>query len=267
LNTLQQSGCQILEVWVKIVSWNCCWQKGGFTTEKQDKILNLNPDILVVQECRKEDWERLSYSKRTGCWYGDGLEAAGDPKKDLGVGVVCKENIIITQLSEWENTWSKNSNFRYLIPYRIEGTFEPFTLIAVWTKNKTGAGDPLDYVQKAHAAFDCYKGSGLLDNRVVFIGDFNSNEKWDKDYREGWGHTALVEKLEKEGIKNCAIGNKDDTYYYNHNGNKYQVIDDYCFASKEICSKLKVDGFKVGNPGEWLQYSDHCPIIVTFESL
>jgi exonuclease III len=229
----------------------------------------------VVQECKEEDWKRLGYAKGRSDWYGDGLES------NLGVGVFCKEGITITRLPEWGNDLSKNTDFRYLIPYRVaekeqvEGKMLPFTLIAVWTKNKMDMSDPLDYVQKAHAAIDHYANIGLLKGRVILIGDFNSNTIWDKLYREDRNHSALVEKLAKLGIKNCSKPdeeNKYSTYYYYPRGQEKYVIDDYCFASASIAdsAKLSVSGIdewipNAGGKKLWCGLSDHCPIIVDFD--
>jgi exonuclease III len=74
---------------MRIVSWNCCWQKEGFTENKRNEILKLNPDILIVQECKQDDLEKLNYSSGKGHWYGDGKEAQGDPNKRLGIGRCC----------------------------------------------------------------------------------------------------------------------------------------------------------------------------------
>jgi exonuclease III len=212
------------------------------------------------------------YDEKRLDWYGDHKEATDDSgkpnkEKDLGIGVFWKDGITVTQLSEWQTTWSKESNFRYLIPYRVEGNFEPFILIAVWTKNKTDAGDPLDYIQKAHAAVDEYKNAGLINGKVVLIGDFNSNKIWDNLYRSDWNHSALVEKLGKLGIKDCPGGN--DTYYYYCN-KECHVVDDYCFASTNMAKSITVT---VPGPDEWTSEngkkrwngSDHCPIIVDFK--
>jgi len=42
----------------------------------------LRPDILLVQECKQEDWLKLGFSDKNGHWYGDGKEAKGDPNKN-----------------------------------------------------------------------------------------------------------------------------------------------------------------------------------------
>ena len=258
---------------MKIVSWNCHY---GFDGKKPEVAREFDADILIIPECREMDMENLGYDGKRRDWYGDHKEATNssgiiNKEKDLGIGVFWKDGITVTRLPKWNNTLSKESNYRYLVPYKVEGNFEQFTLIAVWTKNKSGVGDPLDYVQKAHAAIDYYKSIGLLDNKVVLIGDFNSNVKWDNLYREGWSHTALVEKLEKYGIKNCSSLDEANypTYCYYHNKNKYHVVDDYCFASEDlfksaVFSSQKISEWTTENGLMRWNGSDHCPIMVEF---
>ena len=73
---------------MKIISWNCCWQKEGFMDKKQIEILKLNPDILIVQECIQDDWQKLDYSDTNDHYYGDGKKSQGDPNKNLGIGIL-----------------------------------------------------------------------------------------------------------------------------------------------------------------------------------
>jgi exonuclease III len=267
---------------MKIVSWNCHY---GFDGEKPETIKKLDADIFVIQECREKDMEGSGFGKTSRDWYGDHKETYDLPEKiraerDLGIGIFWKEIITITRLPEWENVLSKNDDFRYLIPYKVvdkeqvEGKILPFTLIAVWTKNKMDMTDPLDYVQKAHAAIDHYTSIGLLNGKVVLIGDFNSNTIWDDQYRKDRNHSALIEKLKKLGIKNCSKFDGESeysTYYYYPCGQEKHVIDDYCFASASIADSAKfsvpgIDDWIPNASGKklWRGLSDHCPIIVDF---
>jgi exonuclease III len=256
---------------LRIVSWNCHY---GFDVEKSNVIKEFDADILVIQECRRMDMENYGNDKEHWDWYGDHKEAKEkgeiNTEKDLGIGLFWKDGIIIEQLPEWKNSFKDNCNFRYLIPYKVKGNFEPFTLIVVWTKAKyiTGENDRLEYVQKAHAAIDHYNDLGLLINQVILIGDFNSSPIWNDCYREGQKHSNLVEKLEKIGIKECSFlgGNKNNTYiYYTKEGEK-PVVDDYCFASDKIVkADLSVpDIWTIKNGIKHWHGSDHCPIIVDF---
>lgn len=261
---------------MKIVSWNCHY---GFDEKKLETIKEYNADILVIPECREKDMEGSGYDKNNYDWYGDHKEAENLAEniradRDLGIGVFWKDGIKIDQKQEWKDDLRYNSDFRYLVPYKVEGNFETFTLIAVWTKNKMDASDPLDYIQKAHAAVDHYKSIGLLDGRVILIGDFNSNAIWDNRYREEYNHSALVKKLEQLGMKDCSNSlTKDEfnTYYYYYKKKEYRVIIDYCFASDDL---VKSTTFTVPKSDEWKEkdgikrwrgLSDHCPIIVDFD--
>jgi endonuclease/exonuclease/phosphatase family metal-dependent hydrolase len=260
---------------MKIVSWNCHY---GFDGDKPAIIKKFGADILVIPECREKDMEASGYDTTHRDWYGDHKEAKDNSgninkEKDLGIGIFWKEGITVTQLSEWENTLSKNSDFRYLIPYRVERNSESFVLIAVWTKGiiKTDPNDKLAYVQKAHAAIDHYKSIGLLNDKVVLIGDFNSDTIWDECYREDQNHSALVKKLGREGIIDCSRidgENSHPTYHYYTKGGEKQAVDDHCFVSKKLAESPK---FSVPGPEEWTQNengvkhwngSDHCPISV-----
>jgi len=261
---------------MRIVSWNCHY---GFDKKKPETIKEYNADILVIPECREIDMRGSGYDEKYHDWYGDHKEATDtsgniNKEKDLGIGIFWKDGIRIFLKQEWKNDLRHNSDFRYLVPYKVEGNFETFTIIAVWTKNRTDVSDPLDYVQKAHAAVDYYKSIGLLDGRVILIGDFNSNAIWDNRYREECNHSKLVKKLEQLGIKDCSSSlTKDEfsTYYYYYKKKECRVVIDYCFASDEL---IKSATFIPPNPNYWEEengikrwrgLSDHCPIIVDFD--
>jgi exonuclease III len=263
---------------MNITNWNCHY---GFDKDKQNVIKQFGADILIIPECREIDMEESGYDKKHHDWYGDHKEAPLDnsgniiKEKDLGIGIFWNEGITVTQFPEWKNIWCKNSNFRYLVPYRVNGNFESFILIAVWTKNiiKTDINDKFAYVQKAHAAIDHYKNNDLLNDRVVIIGDFNSDIIWDSCYHEDQNHSALVKKLKREGIIDCSKINGENNHatyhYYTKNGEK-QAVDDHCFASEKMAVSSK---FSVLRPEEWIPNkngvkrwhgSDHCPISVEF---
>ncbi|GHV43677.1 hypothetical protein AGMMS49546_25980 [Spirochaetia bacterium] len=225
---------------MKIVSWNCCWQKGGFTPQKQDKILALSPDILVVQECKKEDWERLGYTKKRGSWYGDGLEAAGDSKKNLGIGVFWKDPYSVQCMPEFD------AKFRYVVPYCVTGGKKSFTLFAVWTK-----GEPVAHEQNLYKALKYY---GPFKDNTIVIGDYNVGSCERKENR----YDELKEKMRGVSLSNCAHDQeKEPTSIWN----KEWYQNDYCFASEDLARNAKFEIIK----DEVVQnLSDHYPISVEF---
>jgi exonuclease III len=267
---------------MNIASWNCRY---GFTREKAERMKEYDPDILVIPECREMDMKTSGYAENRRDWYGDHKEAeslslseTAQAERDLGIGVFWKEGITITQLPEWKDTLCTNSDFRYLVPYRVEGALKPFTLIAVWTKDriKSDDRDRYDYVQKVHKTIDCYQNYDFFKSRVVLIGDFNSNEIWDNCYKKDRNHSEMVKRLKELHIYNCADSSKyreASTYYYYNRGEEKKVIDDYCFASEDMGqAEFVIPDSALWVPNKngtkwWRGISDHCPIIVTFASL
>ena len=243
---------------LRIVSWNC---KCGFDEKKPEIINKLNADILVIPECREMDKDSMDKFGFDNIWYGDHEEAkykSGEINKikDLGIGVFWKNGITVNEMTEWKEL-KNNSNFRYLVPYKVEGNFETFTLIVVWTKAKgiTGEKDILEYTQKAHAAIDYYGKKDLLKNKVIFIGDFNTGSI--KGASNASRYEDLVRAFIKKDFKNCADGQEwVPTFFKGSNS----WLDDHCFASNDI----EVISFGIGNSDFWRKYSDHSPIIIDF---
>ena len=42
----------------------------------------MNLDILIIQECKQDDWKKISYSDKNGDWYSDGKESRGNLDMD-----------------------------------------------------------------------------------------------------------------------------------------------------------------------------------------
>ena len=238
---------KIEEDFVKIVSWNCCWQKNGFTSEKRDLIFMMNPDILIIQECKQDDWEKLDYSDKNGDWYSDSKESRGNPDWDHGIGIFCKNDFTIDKsLFNREDL----SNMRYSLPYiiKIEGK-EIMTLFSVWTKPGYK-----NYHVPVYNSLDYFYEK--INSPIVFIGDFNtgsmqgsSNAHWYEELKKHFG---------EKKIYNCADAQEWIPTFYRGNGS---WLDDHCFASVE----MKTISFGIGNHDYWQKYSDHCPIMVEFE--
>ena len=232
---------------MRIVSWNCCWQQGGFTDEKRKEISKLNPDILIVQECKEDDWKKLNYPSEKGHWYGDPKDSQSDPNKILGIGIFCNEKYSI----DCSLFHDKNLSYgRYVIPYKITGAKE-FVLYAVWSKK------PPDSKSSYHTPINNVLGDlPSLTENSIFIGDFNTgsiqgatNAHWYED---------LNKAFKEKNFFNCATGQEWVPTFFR--GNR-SWLDDHCFATTDF----KVNSFDIGNRDYWRKYSDHCPIIVDFD--
>ena len=120
------------------------------------------------------------------------------------------------------------------------------------------------YITQVWLALQYY--SRLLNINSIFIGDFNSNQIWDKKDRLG-NHTDVVEIFRSNNILSMyheqnKVAHGQETEYTFH---MYRKIEksyhiDYCFASADFLNA----GFDIqlGKPLEWLEHSDHVPMII-----
>lgn len=233
---------------MKIISWNC----NMAFRKKIALILSYMPDILVVQECEHPDKINFDENNKPNSilWFGKNL--------NKGLGIFSFSNYRLRVLD------IHNEAFRMIIPVAVEGGKETFNLFAIWANNPHDEdGAYIEQVWKAVHYYD----SLLKTSNSILVGDFNSNVIWDRKGKE-CTHQNMVSKLESRGIfsiyhkyHNQQQGQElhPTLYLYRHRNRPYHI--DYCFASE--CFK-KVDSVMVGEYDQWIQYSDHMPIIITF---
>lgn len=237
---------------MRIVSWNCCWQKDGFTDEKRKEILKLNPDILLVQECKQDDWSKLGFSDNNGHWYGDGKESQGNPNKNLGIGIYCGNNFSI-DCSLFKD--KDLTNMRYALPYIINyENKEILTIFSVWAKKDF----KYFHVPILNSLEYFYKNTNSF---VAVIGDFNTGSQYNKETSQYYKFIKNELKT-KYQLVNCAFWQEWlPTYHVEKNNNYEFYLDDHCFfeRSDEVLS------FGMGDWRYWRKYSDHVPLIVDLE--
>jgi len=224
--------------------------------KKADIILKHQPDILIVPEC--EDPNKLIFSAEAqkptdSLWFGQ------NPNKGLGIFSYCNFRFKLLDVHE--------DSFKMVIPIAVSNEQFGFTLFAIWANNpKDPDGHYITQVWKAINHYDA-----LITNRqTILVGDFNSNTIWDKPKREG-NHSTVVKKLEAKDIYSVYHKHFNQTqgseqhptlYMYRKKDKSYHI--DYCFASKDILDHLK--SVEVGEYEFWCRYSDHVPVIVTFDT-
>lgn len=222
---------------------------------KAGHILKYHPDIIVVPECEHPD--KLKFQPGMPIptdifWHGSNLN------KGLGVFSYTGYKFRLLDVH--------NPRLRMILPLEVTGDKANFTLFAIWANNPE---EPThQYVGQVWKAIHEYD-SILQNERIILAGDFNSNTIWDKPKREG-NHSTVVEKLAGKGINsvyhhfhNQLQGKEQHPtwYLYRHKNKPYHL--DYCFASADFIANLK--GVEIGSHDNWAQYSDHVPLIVTFE--
>ncbi len=235
---------------MKIVSWNCHY---GFSDEKYEHIKKFNPDILIVQESTKNDFDRIKKDWSFKNWYNDDIF---DEKSDLGIAIFSKNH-------EIKFTENFNRNYRYVIPYEIhDENGRLFYLFAVWTK-ENGAGSYETNVMKA-VKDNLY--SEYLEQPAMIIGDYNTFNEKDYDKMEkSLANCKLINCVENEGVKDKYLKYKPTFSCFKDR----KGVDDFCFVSEvfnaKYCIDLEVDDFSQNISGEnkYKGLSDHVPLTVT----
>jgi exonuclease III len=236
---------------MRIITWNC----NMAFRKKNAPVLALDPDILILPECECAD--KLVFAAgikqpTSVLWFGN--------NRHKGLAVIAYNGIKLRAIK------GHNPSFKTIVPVSVTGVGYRFTLLAIWANNP---GDPDgQYVEQVWKAIKHYQHM-LKPTRTILAGDFNTNTIWDKSHRVGC-HSEIVNLLQERGIysayhlhhKQAHGAERDPTFYlYRHQEKPYHL--DYCFVSKDIAKRL--DHVEIGGHAAWAAYSDHVPIIVTFD--
>ena len=224
-------------------------KKAGF-------ILAQHPDILIIQECEHPD--RLKFLPDISAptdilWFGR--------NQHKGLAILSYGGYRLKLLD------THNPALQLIVPVAVTGSGLEFTLYAIWAHNPD---DPDGrYIEQVWKALKHYK-KNLTNKQTMLIGDFNSNTIWDKKRRKS-NHSNVVKHLEKKGIRSSyhlyfkQIQGQEEhpTFYlYRHKDKPYHL--DYCFVSEDLAAMIQ--SVDIGQYDQWMEYSDHTPVMVTFNT-
>lgn len=223
--------------------------------KKADLILAHKPDILIIPECEHPD--KLLFPIDTPkpidtLWFGK--------NKNKGLAILSYSNFRFTVLD------NHNQDLQMIVPIAVTDGQYAFNLFAIWANNPTDReGQYIEQVWKAIHYYD----SLLTDTKTILIGDFNSNTIWDRKHRKS-NHSVVVQLLEEKGIFSAyhlhhkqtqGLEEHPTLYMYRHKDKPYHI--DYCFVSRDLLDKVR--SVEIGDFDEWTKYSDHVPVVVTFD--
>jgi exonuclease III len=210
--------------------------------------MTYKPEVLILQECTKTNFEFIKSKWKYGNWYNDAMCS-----HDRGLGLAVLSNKCKINFTE-----IFNRIFRYVIPYELTWNDGRFTVFITWI-NPT---DKNNYDEHLYDAIDYYRNKGMLNEKSIVIGDFNTFVKDDKDLK------LLEEKMLP--LVNCAK-EAPLTPTYCHAINNMGV-DDFCFVSEDMINNFIIhmnsSGFwykKQDKDHHWKGLSDHSPIIVDLQ--
>lgn len=231
---------------MKIISWNC----NGAFRKKCHLLDKYDADLLIIQECENPGESTKSYQK----WVGENYLWIGK-NKNRGIGVFSRKNTPIEVLA-WPD-----DNLELFLPFQ----FDSLSIIAVWTKEANSPtfkyiGQVWKYLQLNNAL--------LVKHQPCLIGDFNSNAIWDI-WDRWWNHTDVVRELENINIHSLYHKQVSEhqgeetinTFYMHRNVEKPYHID-YAFLPKLLLKDTKLE---IGKKEEWLESSDHLPLIIQMQ--
>lgn len=215
--------------------------------KKAEQILKFKPDILVVSEC-----EKINEQTSKHLWFGD--------NQNKGIGIFSYSNY------DFELHEMYNDSFKYVIPIKVKGLLN-FNLFAVWTKKVDNPKE--EYIGQLKLALDYY--ATLLDEPSIIIGDFNMDKNIEikYGYQDPARITTVCGFLNKKKIRstyhihyNEKLGSETRPTLFQWKKLEKPFHNDYCFASDLFIKRL--NHVTIGEFNDWKEYSDHMPVIVTF---
>ena len=220
-----------------IATWNC----NGCFRKKKDLLLDCGADINVIQECEYPEKHPMLSAGIGDNYIWTGLN------DNRGLCVFSTKGTKLVN-----NNW-ENYGLRHFVSVRVNGSFD---LVAVWT------GAP--YIEEYYVYHQIHKKK--YTDKTIVIGDFNSNSIWDKEHKER-NHTEVVKQLQEIGLvsayhywNNEKQGCETTSTFYLHRNTTKGFHIDYCFVEPKRIRRIEIP-----NSEDWLQYSDHIPLITEID--
>jgi exonuclease III len=231
---------------MKLVTWNC----SSRYEDKHEKLVKLDADIIVIQECSELSMTEMNIPGEWNSWW------IGE-NQNKGLGLLARAPWVILEKWALRPKWAGMA---------MIGGPAPIRLFPVWA-HKSVSPDK-EYIEQVHLLLDLIEQNPPTPFTIV-VGDFNSNSKWDKDYKS-CNHTQAVERFRKLGMESAyhrffgvAQGAEEHpTLWFRKNKHNTFHID-YVFLSQQLLPKLK--GVAVGRCDDWLTFSDHASVLVDLD--
>lgn len=218
-------------------------------------LLELNPDLIVLPECAQPDIVREKASgdvPDSFVWIGE--------NKQKGLGILATGDYTITLDPVHD------PSLRFIAPVRVDGP-RSFNLIGVWARHTKRPAEIGPQPGPLLQALDKYRGF-IESAPTVIGGDFNNHVVFDKPNKVN-NFTNNVARLNELGLASgyhhfnkVSVGDeREPTHYWRDrtkDGWTYHI--DHAFLPNAWLDSLR--GFTVGQFEDWIQYSDHMPLIV-----
>ena len=222
---------------MKIISWNC----NGAFRKKAHLLSSYNADLYIIQECENPDkypFDAAFLNDYLPIWTG-----VSDRK---GLAFFVRK---IFHASKIHLDFPPFHDYSLICIDRLH-------FLGVWTHKPNYIEDFYDLLSKY---------ADIIPSNTIIAGDFNSNAIWDRLHKKKC-HSNVVQILKEKGfvsvwhaIHHIEHGKETAaTHFFRRNmDNPFHI--DYCFAPAKIIADMSIGSFQ-----EWIAYSDHMPLIITF---
>ena len=230
---------------MRLVTWNCC----GSFLRKSERVSELKPDILAVQEV-EDLGESPAFAGKLQPTYFHRISLRQLPRS---IGLFSYTGV--------ELDWVRVAGGVRCYKAKVDGL--EFQIMDVWT-TKAAGGDREDDYRQLHEAL-VHQDGWVRHHPTVVLGDFNQNASQPGD---DW---SMLEKLLSDlglvsayhHFSNEAFGHESrPTFYRDRKPEEGQHLD-YCFLPQGWCPHIT--GVTVGTHEEWGDLSDHVPLIVDLD--
>ncbi len=235
---------------LRIISWNC----NMALYQKFDRLLSLQPDVAVIQECASPERD----AARGWCPPCSDREWVGF-NADKGLGIFTFGNLRLRRHKTFSDAFS------LYLPVQVSGRCQ-LNLLGLWRADdrKLPAGSTNDPL----AALRYYRRFVSTASSVV-AGDFNLLPQQMSQRPGQGGSSSIIELLARAGLRNAdtirppasAEDSLRRTHYHQRKPGRGFVVD-YLFVPRREAARLSL--FEVGNPRDWIQWSDHVPLLAEF---
>ena len=230
---------------MKLISWNA-------NCKFRDKYHLLQDfEVAVIQEC--EDPSR-SLNAAYRSWAGDNYWVGS--LKHKGLGIFLKQSLSAHVMA------LPTTPQKFFLPLQLSNGLQ---ILGVWAMNSENRKD--GYIAQIHDYLKSHANYFDWD-RLIIVGDFNSNAQWDGK-RELRNHGNLVKKLDRFGLQSLYHYQENEPhgketsstfYMYRHKDKPYHI--DYIFMPNNTIHESVIE---IGKAEEWLQHSDHVPLIANLK--
>jgi len=227
----------------------------AFRAAKSEALLALLPDLAVVGECSQPDLERIGERLDWQFVWSDGNEDTAR-SRGKGLGVLARTGLDLTLDASYD------PENRLFLPIRVSGEAR-LNLLAAWTK-RDARGRAFSHAAAVCRASEHY-ATFIGSDDTILVGDLNSSVIWDN--LRTLNFSAALSRLEALGLISCyhaytgeAEGEETQATYYFWRQRERPFHIDYAFIPEGWVSHLT--SVTVGEYGDWIGLSDHCPLII-----